>query len=114
MRSILMACAIVVAAPALMSAPAFAAGTTPEVEACQNSGLIALKEQDKGVKDLVLDATDLTQSKADAKVGDTEVRTVILGDARIETAKADKPRKFVCLIGEKGKVLLTFFASPQG
>lgn len=114
MRFILMVCATVVAAPALMSVPAFAAGTTPEVEACQNSGLIALKEQDKGVKDLVLDATDLTQSKADAKVGDTEVRTVILGDARIETSKANKPRKFVCLIGEKGKVLLTFFSSPQG
>lgn len=114
MRLFLMACVVMVAAPALMSLPASAAGTTPEVEACQNSGLIALKEQDKGVKDLVLDATDLTQSKADAKVGDTEVRTVILGDARIETSKADKPRKFVCLIGEKGKVLLTFFASPQG
>ena len=114
MRSILTACVLAVAASAPTSSPTFAAGTTPEVEACQNSGLIALKEQDKSVKDLVLDATNLTQSKADAKVGDTEVRTVILGDARIETGKTDKPRKFVCLIGEKGKVLLTFFSAPQG
>ena len=112
MRSTVMACAIVVATPALMSIPVYAAGTTPEVEACQNSGLIALKEQDKTVKGLVLDATNLTQSKADAKVGDTEVRTVILGDANIQTGKTDKPRKFVCLIGEKGKVLLTFFSAP--
>ena len=97
MRSTIKICVLgVLTASALISAPAF-----------------ALKQQDKSVKDFVLDATTLTQSKADAMVGDTEVRTVILGDARIETAKNDKPRKFVCLIGEKGKVLLTFFSSPQ-
>ena len=32
-----------------------------------------------------------------------------LGLADIQTGKKDKPHQFVCLIGEKGKVLLTFF-----
>jgi len=32
-----------------------------------------------------------------------------MGDAYLEKNKTEKPYRFVCLIGEKGKVLLTFF-----
>ena len=32
-----------------------------------------------------------------------------MGDAYLEKNKTEKPHRFVCLIGEKGKVLLTFF-----
>ncbi len=42
-------------------------------------------------------------------VEDTPVKMVIMGDAYLQREKTDKPNRFVCLIGEKGKVLLTFF-----
>jgi hypothetical protein len=42
-------------------------------------------------------------------VEDTPVKMVIMGDAYLQREKSDKPDRFVCLIGEKGKVLLTFF-----
>ena len=81
----------------------------PEVEACQASGLIALKERNAAVHDVIFEPDTLSVTKADTSVGDTKVKTVILGLADIQTSKKDKPHQFVCLIGEKGKVVLTFF-----
>ena len=46
---------------------------------------------------------------AETKVEDTPVTRIIMGEAYLKTDKSDKPRRFLCLIGEKGKVLLTFF-----
>ncbi len=100
----------IIMAGLLSAVPAAAyAQTSPEIEACQASGLIALKERNPGIKTVSFDAVSLSVSKADTAVGDTKIKTIIMGDATIETAKADKPRHFVCLIGEKGKVVLTFF-----
>ena len=48
-------------------------------------------------------------SKTDATVEDVKIRTIVLGLATIDTARKEKPNQFVCLIGDKGKVLLTFF-----
>ena len=107
MRLILIATATVV----LAASSAQAQGVTPEVEACQASGLIALKEKTPAIKNVIIDAATLSQSKADTMVGTTLVKTVIMGEARLETARTDKPRRFVCLIGEKGKVVLTFFTA---
>ena len=90
--------------------PAWAQSTSgPEVEACQASGLIALKERAPAVHDVVFEPDTLSITKADTAVGDTKVKTVVLGLADIQTGKKDKPHQFVCLIGDKGKVLLTFF-----
>lgn len=51
-------------------------------------------------------------SKADTKVEDVAIRTVILGDAYIaRNGKTGTPARFVCLLGEKGKLLLTFFTA---
>jgi hypothetical protein len=61
------------------------------------------------IKDLTFDIDGLAISKANTKVEDTPVRMVIMGDAYLQREKTDKPNRFVCLIGEKGKVLLTFF-----
>jgi hypothetical protein len=80
-----------------------------EVEACRLSGLVALKERSPAIKDLTFDIDGLAISKADTKVENTLVRMVIMGDAYLQREKTDKPNRFVCLIGEKGKVLLTFF-----
>ncbi len=80
-----------------------------EVESCRLSGLVALKERSPAIKDLTFDIDGLAISKADTKVEDTPVKMVIMGDAYLQREKTDKPNRFVCLIGEKGKVLLTFF-----
>lgn len=101
--------AFLITALLLAGASAAKAEPAPEVVACQASGLIALKEHMPGLKAISFDAATLSVSKADATVGDTKIRSVVMGDATLETAKTDRPRHFVCLIGEKGKVVLTFF-----
>jgi hypothetical protein len=90
---------------------ASASAQTPnlELEACRTSGLIALKERNPSVKDVSLDMDSMMVAKANAKVEDTTIRTVVIGDAYLEQGKKDTRRTFLCLIGEKGKVLLTFF-----
>jgi hypothetical protein len=47
--------------------------------------------------------------KSESKIEDTPIKTVVIGDAFLEKGKQDTRRTFLCLIGEKGKVLLTFF-----
>ena len=81
----------------------------PAVDACQASGLIALKERSPSVKDLIFDMETLLVSKANTHVEDVPIRTVMMGEAYLEKKGIGKPQRFVCLIGEKGKVLLTFF-----
>ena len=93
---------MMIAFPAQAQVPA-------EVDACRLSGLVALKERSPAIKDLTFDIDGLAISKAEAKVEDTPVKRVIMGDANLQREKSDKPNRFVCLIGEKGKVLLTFF-----
>jgi hypothetical protein len=99
--SIFVTCAVM-ALPVQAQVPA-------EVDACRLSGLVALKERSPAIKDLTFDIDGLAISKADTKVEDTPVKMVIMGDAYLQREKTDKPNRFVCLIGEKGKVLLTFF-----
>ena len=70
---------------------------------------MALKERSPATKDLTFDIDGLAISKAETKVEDTPVKMVIMGDASLQREKSDKPNRFVGLIGEKGKVLLTFF-----
>ena len=81
----------------------------PELEACRSTGLIALRERDPSIKDVSLDIDGMTVAKANTKVEDTPIKTIVIGDAYLEKGKKDTRRTFLCLIGEKGKVLLTFF-----
>ena len=90
-------------------APAARAQETAETEACKSTALIALKERSPSITDVVLDLDSLSISKADTKVEDTPIRTVIMGDAYLERGRTGKPHQFLCLIGDKGKVLMTFF-----
>ena len=82
---------------------------SPELEDCRTTGLIALKDRSPTITDVLIDPDAVTVAKADTKVEDTPVKGVIMGDAYLEKNKTEKPYRFVCLIGEKGKVLLTFF-----
>ena len=81
----------------------------PELEACRATGLAALRERSPSVKDVIFDYETFSVSKANTKVEDTPVRTIVVGDAYLEKGKKDSRRTFLCLIGEKSKVLLTFF-----
>ena len=81
----------------------------PEIEACKTTGLLALREKAPATKDLLIDPDAVTIAKADTRVEDTPIRVVVMGDAYLERGKTEKPYRFVCLIGEKGKVVLTFF-----
>jgi len=89
--------------------PASAQVANPELETCRSTGLIALRERNPAIKDITLDVDGMIVAKANTKVEDTPIKTIILGDAYLEKDKKDTRRTFLCLIGEKGKVLLTFF-----
>jgi hypothetical protein len=103
-----------VAGVIVLTAPAYSqtvqpAQPTPELDACKASGLIALKERTPAIKAVEIDPDTVSISKTDMMVEQTKVHTVILGLATIDTTKKTMPNQFVCLIGDKGKVLLTFF-----
>jgi hypothetical protein len=80
-----------------------------EVEACRLSGLAALQERSPSLEHLTFDIQSLAISKADTKVEDTPIRMVIMGEAYLQRETSDKPNRFVCLVSDKGKVVLTFF-----
>jgi hypothetical protein len=83
---------------------------SPEVDACRASGLIALKERSSAVKDLSLDLDSMRVIKVNSNIEDVAIKAIVLGDAYIEKKKSDKSQSFVCIVGEKGKVLLTIFS----
>ena len=78
------------------------ASVSPEVDACKATGLLALKERSPAVKDIILDMDTLTISKANTKIEDTPVRTIIIGEVYIERKETGKAQQFLCIIGEKG------------
>jgi hypothetical protein len=83
----------------------------PEIEACKATGLAALRERSPAVRDLIFDLETFSVSKANTKVEDTPVRTIIMGEVYLERKETGGSQKFLCLVGEKGKVLLTFFTT---
>src|ERR1700730_18672576 len=93
----------------VLIAPVSAQVANPELEACRSTGLMALRERNPSIKDVSFDVDGMTVAKANTKVEDTPIKTIVIGDAYLERGKQDTRRTFLCLIGEKGKVLLTFF-----
>jgi hypothetical protein len=82
----------------------------PEIDACRASGLIALKERTPAVKDVNLDLDSVRVVKVNSKIENVEIRAILLGDAYIEKQRTAKPQNFICILGEKGRVLLTIFS----
>jgi hypothetical protein len=101
--------AAVAASLILLAVPEGLAQSEPEVAACKASGLIALQETSPDVKELVLDTESLIVAKANTHIQDIPVKGVVTGDAYLKTDRSDKPRHMICIVGEKGKVLMTFF-----
>jgi hypothetical protein len=93
----------------LVTHAASAETLSPEADACKASGLIALQQKYPQVKDVLIDLDSAKIIKAETKIEDVPIRTLIIGDAYIERTKTTKPQTLVCIIGEKGKVLLTLF-----
>ena len=98
---------------ALASGPLMAqTADDPTVAACKATGLLALQGRSPDITDLVMDMETLAVTSAQTIVEDVPVTAVVLGEAYIvRNEQSGKPDRFVCLVGEKGKVLLTFFTA---
>jgi hypothetical protein len=94
----------------LMAGPAFSEALSPETDACKASGLLALKQKFPQVKDVLIDLDSAKVMKADTTIENVPIKTVVIGDAYVERTKTTKPQTLVCIIGDKGKVLLTLFS----
>ncbi len=94
----------------LMTSSALAEPLSPEADACKASSLLALKQKYPQVKDVLIDLEGARIIKADTTIEDVPIKTVVIGDAYIERAKTGKPQTLICIIGDKGKVLLTLFS----
>jgi hypothetical protein len=93
---------VVAATPALAQVP-------PQVEICRKAGLAALREKSPSLDQIVLDMDSIAVAKADTKVGETPIKMVITADAYLQRDKTDKPNRFLCLLSDDDKVVLTFF-----
>jgi hypothetical protein len=101
---------LILAVASTVSTAAVAETLSPEADACKASGLIALKQRSPQVKDIEIDLDSAKIINADTKIEDVPIKTIVIGEAYIERAKSAKPQTFVCIIGDKGKVLLTLFS----
>jgi hypothetical protein len=83
----------------------------PEIDACRASGLIALKERSPAIKDVTLDLDSARVVKMSAKIANVEIKAIVLGEVNVEKKNSSKPQDLICILGEKGKVLLTIFSN---
>lgn len=109
--------ATLLAAPALAQTAGPTSGATserpasPEITACKTTALQTISAREPEIKDIYIDEDGATVATAETRVEDTPITRIIMGEAYLRTDRSDKPRRFLCLIGEKGKVLLTFFTA---
>ncbi len=68
-----------------------------------------MKERNPSIKDVSFDVDGMTVAKANTKVEDTPIKTIVIGDAYLEKGKKDSRRTFLCLIGDKGQSLADVF-----
>ena len=101
---------VLVLLASLIASTALAETLSPEADACKASGLLALKQKYPQVKDVLIDLDSAKIIKADTAIETVPIRTVVIGDAYVERTKTTKPQTLVCVIGDKGKVLLTLFS----
>ena len=84
---------------------------SPAVALCKNAALHTLSAREPEIKDIYVDEDGATIAVSETKVEDTPVTRIIMAEAYLRTDRSDKPRRFLCLLGEKDKVLLTFFTA---
>ena len=94
----------------LIASVACAETVSPEADACKASGLLALQQKYPKVKDVLIDLDSAKIIKTETAIENVPIRTLVIGDAYVERTKTTKPQTLVCIIGDKGKVLLTLFS----
>lgn len=82
-----------------------------EVAICKAAALSTLSAREPEIKDIYIDEDGATIAVSESKIEDIPITRIIMGEAYLRTDRSDKPRRFLCLIGEKNKVLLTFFTA---
>jgi hypothetical protein len=82
---------------------------SPEIAACKAAALKSISATEPEIKDIYIDEDGASVATAETQVEDTPIKRIIMGESYLRTDRSDKPRRFLCLIGEEGKVLLTFF-----
>ena len=80
---------------AAMAASTASAQPNPELEACRATGLLALTERNPSIKDVTFNLNSMTIAKANTKVEDTSIRTIIIGDAYLERNRKETRRAFL-------------------
>mgnify|MGYP001332656534 CR=1 FL=1 len=84
---------------------------TPEIATCKKAALEALQAKEPEIKDIYIDEDSATVAVSEAKIEAIPVTRIVMAEAYLRTDRSDKPRRFLCLLGEKDKVLLTFFTA---
>ncbi len=82
----------------------------PEIDACRATGLIALKQRSPATTDVTLDLDSVRVVKMNSKIENVEIKAIVLGEAYVEKQKSGKSKNLICILGDKGKVLLTIFS----
>ncbi|MFG1424384.1 hypothetical protein [Roseixanthobacter liquoris] len=82
---------------------------TALVRTCKLRALAVLRQRSPSIEDIFIDVDGLTVAEADSTVGTERVRHVLMGEAYIQRDQTDKVHRFLCLTGDEGKVLMTFF-----
>ncbi|MGX1740525.1 hypothetical protein ACWIEX_03130 [Bosea sp. NPDC055353] len=84
---------------------------TPEIATCKSAALQALHAKEPEIKDIYIDEDAATVAVSESKIENIPVTRIVMAEAYLRTDRSDKPRRFLCLLGEKNKVLLTFFTA---
>jgi hypothetical protein len=84
---------------------------SPEVATCKAAALQTLSAREPEIKDIYIDEDGATIAVAETRIENIPLTRIIMGEAYLRTDRSDKPRRFLCLLGEKNKVLLTFFTA---
>ena len=105
--------ALLLTAPALAQEvpPKSKKPATPEIATCKAVALQALHAREPEIKDIYIDEDGATVAVSETKIEDIPVTRIVMSEAYLRTDRSDKPRRFLCLLGEKNKVLLTFFTA---
>lgn len=96
---------------ALKDAEAQAPEDAERAAACKAHALARLKANSPSVDDILIDMDGLTIAKADTTVGQEKITAVLMGEAYIKRDRSDKAHRFLCLVGENDKVVMTFFTT---
>lgn len=84
---------------------------TPEIATCKAAALQALHAREPEIKDIYIDEDGATVAVSESRIEGIPITRIVMAEAYLRTDRSDKARRFLCLLGEKSKVLLTFFTA---